>query len=246
MNLAPALPVSLVALGYLILPLALVVEGSFGSSEAGFHRGGSTLTLLALESICLALLPALLATGLSTIASLLGVFHPRFSKNYRKWLLVMLFTNPVFIVFGLSILLARTPPHIAVVLASSYVLMPFCGQIMQAGIGEFDLAQVRAARSLGATPLFIAVRHILPFVRQQVIASVLLSAIYAFGFFLIPTYVGLGRTITLATVIYTLTNTIGDWTAACQLCVVAIATQFVLVLLWICATHFSTASRGRS
>lgn len=244
LTLFPALPITLVALGYLIFPLALVITGSLGNSEAGFRRGISALGVLTLRSILLALVPAFLATAFSCISSLFAVFHPWFRRNYRKWLLVMLFTNPVFIVFGLAVMLSRTPPQIAVVVASTYILMPFCGQIIQAAVDDFDSAQIRAARSLGATRLFIVTRHILPFVRQQATASVLLCAIYALGFFLVPIYVGLGRVTTLSTVIYTLTNSVGDWTAACQLCIVALTTQLVLILCWLCATRFWVSSRS--
>jgi ABC-type spermidine/putrescine transport system permease subunit I len=179
------------------------------------------------------------------LASVLGVFHARFSKLYRGWLLVMLFTNPVFLVFGFSVLLARTRPIPAVLTASAYILMPFCGQILQAAVDEFDFAQARAARSLGASPVFVVFHHILPFVRQQILASLLLSALYAFGFFLTPVFVGLGRVVTLGTVIYGVTNAVGDWTGACQLCIVAIGAQIVLTALWLLAAKFLVGFRVR-
>ena len=192
------------------------------------------------------MIPAIAAACLCASASLLGAFHPRFCGFYRGWLLVMLFTNPVFLVFGFSILLATTPALFAVLLGTTYILIPFCGQIVQAAVDEFDFTQARAARSLGATPAFIAFRHILPFTRHEVLASVLLGALYALGFFLIPAFVGLGRIVTLGTVIYGVANTVGDWTAACQLCIVAIGAQIVLVLLWLAAVRVLSPPEARA
>lgn len=242
-QIAPAIPVCLAALAYLGLPLALLIRGSFGVSEAGFERGISAITELTMRSIVLAVIPAVLATVICMTASLLGVFHARFSRFYRGWLLVMLFTNPVFLVFGFSILLAEAPPLPAVLLASVYILMPFCGLILQAAVDEFDFAQARAARSLGASPVFIAFRHILPFTRQQVLASVLLSALYALGFFLTPAFVGLGQVVTLGTVIYGVANSVGDWTAACQLCIVAIGAQVLLTATWLVTARFVISAK---
>lgn len=246
LRVAPAIPVCLASLAYLGLPLALLIRGSFGASEAGFERGLPTLTALTMRSIAYAVIPALLATVVCSTASLLGVFHARFSTFYRGWLLVMLFTNPVFLVFGLSILLTKAPPLPAVLLASAYILMPFCGQILQAAVDEFDFAQARAARSLGASPSYIVFRHILPFTRQQVLASVLLSALYSLGFFLTPAFVGLGRVVTLGTVIYGVANSVGDWTAACQLCIVAIGAQLFLTVAWLVTARFFVASQVRT
>ncbi len=245
LRIGPALPVIVAALGYLVLPVVLVIHGSFGTSEAGFQRGMRALTDLTMRSIGFALTPALLATAVCAVASLLGVFHVRFSRFYRGWLLIMLFTNPVFLVFGFSVLLDRTPAVPAVLLASTYILMPFCGLILQAAVDEFDLAQSRAARALGASPVYIVFRHILPFMKQQVLASVLLTALYALGFFLTPAFVGLGQVVTLGTVIYAVANAVGDWTAACQLCIVAIGAQLVIAVLWLLTTKFVFSSQVR-
>ena len=174
-----------------------------------------------------------------------SVFHARFSRFDRGWLLIMLFTNPVFLVFGFSILLAQAPPLPAVLLASAYILMPFCGLILQAAADEFDLAQARAARALGASPAYIVFHHILPFTRQQILASVLLSALYALGFFLTPAFVGLGRVVTLGTVIYGVANSVGDWTGACQLCIVAIGAQALLTMLWLVMSKYFIPSQVR-
>jgi len=246
LRFSPAIPLCVAAIAYLGLPLALLIKGSFGASEGGFQRGGAVLTVLTMRSVALAVISASVATAVCTTASLLGVFHARFSAFYRGWLLVMLFTNPVFLVFGFSVLLADVSPLIAVLLASAYILMPLCGLILQAAVDEFDFAQARAARSLGASPVFVVFQHILPFARQQILASVLLSALYALGFFLIPAFVGLGHVVTLGTVIYGVANALGDWTAACQLCIVAIGAQVALVSLWLVTARFLVPSRVRS
>jgi ABC-type spermidine/putrescine transport system permease subunit II len=228
----PAVPVGLATLGYLVLPIMFLVKGSFGHTDAGFGRGTGALSSLMLRSIVMALVPAVAATTVGAAASLVGESRPGFSVFYRVWLFIMLFTNPVFLVFGFSVLLAKVPSTSAVILASTYILMPLCGLVVQAGVDEFDDAQAHAARSLGASPVYVALSHILPSIRLQILAATLLSTIYALGFFLTPAYVGLGRTVTLGTVINDTTNAVGDWTAGCQLCIVAVAAQVVVVLLW--------------
>jgi len=233
----PAAPVALAAAGYLVFPLVLLAKGSFGPTVAGFERGVGLLSVLTLRSISIALLPAAIAASLAVGASLLGNSRPAFLTYYRCWLLIMLFTNPVFLVFGFSVLLANVSSIPAVMLASIYILMPLCGLIIQAAIDEFDIAQAQAAQSLGASPAYVAIRHILPSIRLQILAAILLSTTYALGFFLTPAYVGLGRVVTLGTVINDMANAVGDWTAACQLCIVAIGAQLSVMLLWMAATR---------
>lgn len=143
-----------------------------------------------------------------------------------------LFTNPVFLVFGFAILLSSVPPQLAVSLASTYVLLPLCGLIVHGAVAEFPVVQIRAARSLGAPPVLIAVHHILPAVRGQVLVSLLLGSVNALGFYLIPSYVGLGRVATLATTIDHTANQVGDWNATCQLCIVTLGVQALLLGLW--------------
>ena len=218
---------------YLWVPILLIGWGAtHGMSNAGFGRGAASLAVLSLFSVLLALASSVVASGVCLTASLLGCFFPDFAVFYNKWLFVMLFTNPVFLVFGFSILLANIEPRLAVVLSSAYILMPFCGITVQAAVAGFDPAQIRAASSLGASQLYIAVRHILPAVQRQVLAAVLLGAFYAVGFYMVPSFVGLGRVVTLGTVIHTMANNVGDWTAASQLCCIAVLAQGALLLLW--------------
>jgi ABC-type spermidine/putrescine transport system permease subunit II len=232
-----AVPLLVATAGYLVMPLLIVFRTSLGATPAGFERGAASLITLAAYSVGLALASSLIAVAVSLTASLLTTLDPRFSLCYRIWLLVLLFTNPVFLVFGLSILLARIPPLIAVIAATTYILLPLSGQIIQSGVDEFDPAQARAASSLGASPLYVTLNHVVPSIRRVLLAAVCLGTVYALGFFLVPAYVGLGRIVTLGTVINSLANSVGDWTAASQMCVVTLATQMIVVLAWLLAAR---------
>jgi len=226
--------------GYLVMPLLIVFRTSLGATPAGFERGPASLIGLAAYSVGLALVSSLLAVAVSLTASLLTTLDPRFSFCYRIWLLVLLFTNPIFLVFGFSVLFARIPPLMAVIAATSYILLPLSGLIIQSGVDEFDPAQARAANSLGASPLYVAVNHVIPSIRRVLLAAVCLSTVYALGFFLVPAYVGLGRIVTLGTVINSLANSVGDWTAASQMCIVTLVAQLVLVLAWLVGARLGT------
>ena len=229
-------PMFIAATIYFIVPLLLVIIGATDALRpGGFGRGLASLLKVGLRSVFYAIVPALAATAFCTVASLLARFHRRFGQFYCIWLVATLFTNPVFIVFGFTILLSSIPTMLAVLLASAYVLMPLCGLIVHGAVGEFPIVQIRAARSLGASPVLIAVYHILPAIRGQILVSIVLGSAYALGFYLIPSYVGLGRVVTLATTIDHTANQVGDWSATCQLCIVTLSIQVLLLALWMLA-----------
>lgn len=214
----------------LLLPIGMVVvESTKGVRPGGFGRGVESLGLLAARSTWLALLPSVLTAVSCTICSGITLFSPTFRKFYRFWLLLVLFTNPVFLVFGFTVLLVDLPPTIGVVLATIYVLLPLIGLIVQSAFDEFPVHLLLTARFFGASPATVVIRHVLPTAYRSVIAAVGLGAVYALGFYLLPSFVGQGHVSTLGTAIDRVANQIGDWTAACQLAVVALGTQLALL-----------------
>lgn len=218
---------------YFILPLTLIVrQAAEGIKPGGFGQGLGSLSRLSTESALLAVIPAVLATSLASMCSLLGKFAPSFRSFYRQWLLVLLFTNPVFLVFGFTVLLAPLPPILSVGIATVYVLLPLVGMVVQSAVDDFPQQQIMMARGLGSSVIGAVTRHILPGIGAKLMVAGLLGSIYALGFYLLPAFVGLGRVTTLGTTIDHAANRLGDWSAACQLCLVALLTQGILFLVW--------------
>lgn len=215
---------------YLVTPLGLLLGQAIGPSRpAGFGRGAESLSLLGTRSILLSVVPAMMVSLFCTLCSLSSRFSPRFLQFYRTWLLVLLFTNPLFLVFGFTVLLANWNPNIATMIATCYILLPLPGLIIQAEAEELPLEQIAMARALGSRPTGVAIRHILPSIRGAILLATLLGAIYALGFYLVPSFVGMGQVATLGTAIDHAANQIGDWKAACQLSLVTLAVQMLVV-----------------
>lgn len=232
-SVAAYLPLVVAVLVYLLLPLVLVLTEAWAEARpGGFGRGAGELIRLGGVSLFYAMAPALVASALCTAASLFGLFHRTWRSCYGGWLFLLLFTNPVFLVFGFSVILARWPSSWAVLAATTYVLVPLTGLVIGAGVDKYPQAEIHAARSLGASPVYIATRHVLPRVAASIRASIVLATLYAVGFYIVPALVGIGRVSTLGVAIDKTANAVGDRAAACQLCVIAMALQAVVLLLW--------------
>ncbi len=215
---------------FLILPIGVVVAESLTEVRpGGFGRGVESLGLIAGRSLWLALVPSMITTVLCTICSGISLFSPQFRSFYRIWLLVVLFTNPVFLVFGFAVLLVDLPPELGVIFATGYVLLPLIGLIVQAAFEEFPVPLILTARFFGASPTAVVVGHVLPSAFRSLIAATGLGSVYALGFYLLPSFVGQGHVSTLGSAIDRVANQVGDWVAACQLAVVALGTQLVLL-----------------
>ncbi|MEA2906298.1 MAG: spermidine/putrescine transport system permease protein [Alphaproteobacteria bacterium] len=234
----PAIVVAVVlgaaALIFVVAPVAITVIGAFLESPrpGGFGMPALSLARLAENTVLMSITGAAIALGVAVLASSIAVFDPRFHRYYRAWLLAMLFTNPVFLVLGLSTLLAAWPPFAATTAATAYVVLPLGGLVVQSAFEEFPRVQINAALSLGASPSEILWGLVLPASRDEITLGGLLMAIYAMGFYLLPSYVGLGRTPTLATAMSTLIAQLGDWRAAQQIAILLIGLELLVLLGW--------------
>jgi len=223
-----------VAVGlYCGLPLILVIaDASKRVAPSGFGRGARELASLAAKSVVIAIIPAILSASFCTVCSLLGFLTPTFRRFYHCILLILAFTNPVFFVLSFAVLLAEINPTVAVMLASSYIALPLGAIIIEAAVCEYPVELATAARSLGASELRVVLGHVLPSIQHQLTVAVFMIAVYVMGFYLVPTYVGLGRVSTLSTAIHAAANQTGDWVAACQLSTVLLAGQIALLIAW--------------
>lgn len=226
---ASALPTAATLL-YLIVPLVLVLQSATsGDGASGFALGSADLARLSARSLVLSCAAASAATMVSVTASTLSFLDPRFRAAYTTWLRTLLFVNPVFLVFGFSILLARCPPFAAVLFATAYILVPLCGLIVQARTEQFPREQFLAARSLGDGPAGFTLRHLLPHLLPHSVLAATIGSVYALGFYLVPSYVGLGRVPVLASAIDRSANSVGDWSSASQLALIAMTLGIGLI-----------------
>jgi ABC-type spermidine/putrescine transport system permease subunit I len=223
------------AMAFVIAPVALTVVGAFGgrAEPGGFGLPVSALLRLTANTLLMSVGGALTGLIVATTASAWAMFNPPFRRFYTAWLLAMLFTNPVFMVLGLSTLFAGLPPLLATATATAVIVLPLGGLIVQSAFDEFPELQVAAARGLGASRLFVLRRHILPFASPQLSVAGLLMTIYAMGFYLLPAYVGLGRTPTLATAMNTLIAQQGAWPAADQMAIVLMGIEALILAAWV-------------
>jgi len=235
------------ALVFVASPICITLLGAFSvpASPGGFGLGLPAFTDLVSNTVLISVSGAAGGLALALVASALGLASPGFRRFYRAWLAAMLLTNPVFLVLGLSTLLAEMSPFPAVILATTLVVAPLGGLIIEAAVAEFPSSQIDAARSLGSDMAGVLARHVLPSVAGQVQLAALLMSIYAMGFYLLPSYVGLGRTPTLATAITSLVARLGDWPAAQQIAVVLIGLELVLLAFWWLASRISSRTGVR-
>lgn len=232
--LAPNLAIGVVALIFVVLPASLTVLGGLLSDPrpSGFGQNIDVLGQLILTSLITSAIPAAAALLITLIASSLALGSRKYRLVYRGWLVIMLFTNPIFLVLGFSSILTHITPIFAVIIATTYIVLPLGGLIIQSSFDQYSLIELYAARSLGAKLSVIIFSNILPQIRGQIGLAMLLMTIYALGFYLLPTYVGFGWVVTLGTGINTTANRLGDWSAAQQLSCVMLLLQFLLMLIW--------------
>ena len=222
--LIAALP-SLAAMAVcVVFPLGtMFVTAMSVGSPGGFARGGPDLALLMARSVVLAAASAALATSTGVVCSIAAFQEPRFRRLYRRWVWTLLFVNPVFMTFGFMVVLRGLGPVLATVIATSYIIFPLCAVPLDARISQYPAEQYAMARSLGDSYTGFVVRQLAPYVMAHVIGVFAVAAVYAVGFYLVPTYVGLGRIAVVGVAIDRAQNVTGDSTAAAQLGVLAIA-----------------------
>lgn len=208
---------------------SLVVDGLFSTARpSGFGQDGTTLLVLARRSLLLAVIPATLAMLLAIAASCLTCLHPPFRTFYRRWVYTLLFTNPVFLVLGMTVLLNRLPPELAVTLASWLVLMPLVALPIQAAVEQAPVPELQAARALGARSTDLVRLHLIPAIGNTAISALGLATVFALGFYLLPSFVGYGQTPTLGVAIDTAVNRLGDNEAAAQLGILLLGLELFL------------------
>lgn len=215
--------------GTIVPFFSLVIDGlSSPPRPSGFAQDSGTLIALAQRSLLLAVTPAMLATLTAITASCLASLYAPFRTFYRRWCYTVLFTNPVFLVLGMTVLVNSFPSEIAVTLASWLVIMPIVALPIQAAVDQTPATELLAAQSLGASSSDLVRLHLIPAIGSTAIGSFGLATVFALGFYLLPTFVGYGHTPTLGSAINAAINRLGDNKAADQLGIVLVCLELLL------------------
>jgi len=165
-----------------------------GFSTRWFHEAFSnaTLTGALVRSIAIAVISALLATGLGIAASLgLLVLRGRAAALALTVLLLPLVVPYICLAVGLLILVQQFgagPSLIAVVLGHCVIVLPFAILVIMPRLRSLDPAMNEAAEDLGASP-FAALRLItLPLLAPALVSSGIICFVTSFDEFAIASF----------------------------------------------------------
>lgn len=112
-----------------------------------------------------------------------------------------------------------------------HIMLPFLILPLYANMRRIDTELVRAAASLGASPMFAFWKVYFPLSLPGLMAGSLLVLILSVGFYITPAILGGGRTIMIAMLIERNVNLFFEWGAASSVAVVFLAG--VLGVFWL-------------
>jgi putative spermidine/putrescine transport system permease protein len=176
------------------------------------------------------------------------------------WTSVLARTYAWFAIFGrhglanslLSQLLSITQPlsllhtSFAVLVGSAYIMLPLMILTLYPSMRTIDLNTVRAARTLGGSPIQAFIRVFLPLSVPGVISACLLTFIVSLGFFVTPVLLGSPKDRTFAMLIAQQIDTLADFQAAAALSLVLLIPTLFLLFIFGLTVGFEQFVGGRS
>lgn len=120
----------------------------------------------------------------------------------------------------------------AIVVAMTYVLMPYMVLTLFAAMKAIDPVYVRAANALGASPLYAFRRVYLPLSLPGVLSGSLIVFILAIGFFVTPALVGGPSDVMIAMLIERSAEINVDWPTASILSLLLLAVTLLLYAVY--------------
>lgn len=238
----------------LVIPLIMLVTTAFqDGADSTLEAITSSLYLDAIRRT------AVLAAVVTAICLLVGTVYSLGLALTRGWLRILLLAT-LFITFWIS-LLVRTygwiilfqPAGLLDKLMQSlglhegpldvlqttlamypgmvHIMLPYMILPIYASVMSLDPSQLRAAQSLGARPLTILRRVILPQLRAGTLAGVVLVFILSLGFFITPRFLGGPEDLTVATIIDREFSQVYDFAAASAMGVALLVAVLLLYLL---------------
>lgn len=213
----------ILAVAFLIFPLAIVVMFSFGENKLATLPMG-TLTLKWYDALFqnanfwTALKNTLVVTGVTglvstvvgTLAALtLARLRPRSANTIMMVLSLPVMMPPLVLALALATSFSGLGLHMGLhtVIASHLVFtQPFVILIIYAQMERFDFAVLDSARDLGAPPLYTFFTVTLPIIRPTLIGAALIAMSVSLDDFVI-TFFTIGNGMTLPTLVWGMLRT---------------------------------------
>lgn len=203
-----------IILAFLIIPCLIVIPMSFSDSqylefpprawslrwyEAFFSSPEWRQSTIV--SFKVAGATTVLATILGTLASY-GLFKSTsiFSSIIRSFLILPMMVPLIFVAIGVFFVFARMGLNntlTGLILAHSTLAIPFVMIAVTNGLKGFDIQQERAARSLGASPVWAFFTVTMPQIRISIFSGMLFAFITSFDEVIVSIFVSSGANSTL-------------------------------------------------
>lgn len=233
-------------------PTPLAAYQKFFGSVGAMKILGNTVMIAGAVTLVCALIAVPFALSLQKVSAtygklaLLGTTLPMWISILVRtyaWLYVLSQEGVINSALVTSGVLSAPVPLLfnwgAVGVGMVHVLLPYMVLPVHNAVQALDPQLVRAARSLGASPIRIFLTIELPLIARGIAAGGILVFVLAIGFYVTPQMLGGPRNTMLATYIDTMINTTLDWPRAA-------AASMVLVLGVILCFGALTVLTGRS
>jgi putative spermidine/putrescine transport system permease protein len=233
---------------FLVFPLLVVVLSSFSARNSfRFPPDGWSLRWYAqvfdnadwLQSLWVSGQLVLLVVPLVVILGTLGGYAVGAGDFPGRRLLALVFLAPIAVpavMLGLALLhqlqgagLVGTP--VALVLAHLLVTFPFCVRVAAVSAAGIDPRLIRAARSLGASPLRAFLTVTLPLMRPGILAAAFLGAVISLGEVAVSVFVAGARGVTVPVRVYSAVQVQIEPTIAAVSTLLLAASVLVIALL---------------
>jgi ABC-type spermidine/putrescine transport system permease subunit I len=118
----------------------------------------------------------------------------------------------------------------AVMVGMVHVLLPYMILPIYSILKNMDRNLVRAARNLGANPLWVFIRVVFPLSLPGVMAGVMFVFILALGFYITPAILGGPRTLMISTLIDQQINQLMNWEFAATIAAVLLVVTVAMII----------------
>lgn len=217
-SIAPSLPVRIIAglaVGFLILPLLIIVLVSFSSAQyLSFPPPGLSLQWYQrlfdspqwMQSLWVSIQVATLSAAMTLILGTLAAFALVRTSFAGKSLLLALLIAPMIVptiitaigVYFMMVKIGLNGTILGIAIGHSVVVFPLMIIIISSTLQDFDIRLEQAAISLGASPLTAFRRVTCPIIAPGLLTASLFAFLTSFDELIVPLFLGGPYTQTLA------------------------------------------------
>ena len=206
-----------ISLLFLFIPLFVIIFYSFNESEGSsftkfslvwyeeLFLHSASLWQSLLYSAIVALVSAVIATVLGTLAAIGISWHKFFGKKYIRTVSFLPMVLPE-VIMGISLLIFLSGIHMnlgltTIIIAHTTFCLPFVYLMVNARVDEFDYSIIEASYDLGATEKQTLFKVIIPAIMPGIISGFMMSITMSIEDFVITSLVN-GNVVTLPIYVY--------------------------------------------